>query len=390
MAYIDDLVVYNEHLASYKKGLLSLQDIQAKYNIIKSAYDAEMVKYNKELQDLQAFLNTEGYINRPLGQPLVFTSEPNATKTLSGAFQYMTPAKAQSIKMTNTIHTVTADDLNKGPSDYLWVDPNRTFNVTYTNLSRSFMESTKIEKIVYTITHLGVMSCMFHVHQDPARAVWMTSFIGDGKFRFRPAFYDNEDKVIPLANALFALNSLNSSGTGQVQEYVTSFSGIEPIAINGSSVKNQYGTLIAPTRNDWKNLGSRWDVTEWDVFGSPYEWYGAGVGLVNVDKPNLIVGNLKGGDMWFSFSGRVSSKGTPTNPSQPEAPVPVAIKPWAIRKSGTFKTLNRPSGFFKRRVNGSFTDKSNQHVYDINKPNQGSHRIRKSSVWTGQNKIGAG
>ena len=70
-------------------------------------------------------------------------------------------------------------------------------------------------------------------------------------------------------------------------------------------------------------------------------------------------------------------------------PNPAVIKPWAIRKSGTFKTLNRPSGFFKRRVNGSFTDKSNQHVYDINKPNQGSHRIRKTSVWTGQNKIGA-
>ena len=152
MAYIDDLVVYNGHLTNYKKGLISLQDIQAKYNIIKSAYEAEMVKYNKALQDLQALLNTEGYINRPLGQPLVFTSEPNATKSFSGDFQYMTPAKAQSIITTNTIHTVTADDLNKGPSDYLWVDPGRTFTVTYTNLSRSFMESTKIEKIVYTIT----------------------------------------------------------------------------------------------------------------------------------------------------------------------------------------------------------------------------------------------
>ena len=145
MAYIDDLVVYNEHLANYKKGLISLQDIQAKYNIIKSAYEAEMVEYNKALQDLQALLNTEGYINRPLGQPLVFTSEPNATKSFSGDFQYMTPAKAQSIIMTNTIHTVTADDLNKGPSDYLWVDSGRTFTVTYTNLSRSYMESTKIE-----------------------------------------------------------------------------------------------------------------------------------------------------------------------------------------------------------------------------------------------------
>ena len=209
MAYIDDLVVYNEHLANYKKGLLSLQDIQAKYNIIKSAYDAEMVKYDKALQDLQALLNTEGYINRPLGQPLVFTSEPNATKSFSGDFQYMTPAKAQSLQLTYTIHTVTEDDLNKGPSDYIWVDPGRTFTVTYTNLSKSFMDSTKIEKIVYTITHLGVMSCMFRAYQDPAKTIWFTSFAGDGKFRFRPAFYDKGDKVIPLANALFALNSLN-------------------------------------------------------------------------------------------------------------------------------------------------------------------------------------
>ena len=45
MAYIDDLVVYNEQLSDYKKGLLSPQDIQAKYTAIKTAYDAEMVKY---------------------------------------------------------------------------------------------------------------------------------------------------------------------------------------------------------------------------------------------------------------------------------------------------------------------------------------------------------
>ena len=48
------------------------------------------------------------------------------------------------------------------------------------------------------------MSCMFHVYQDPARTIWFTSFAGDGKFRFRPAFYDKNGKVIPLANALFA------------------------------------------------------------------------------------------------------------------------------------------------------------------------------------------
>ena len=56
MAYIDDLVVYNGQLSDYKNGLLSPQDIQAKYIVIKTAYDAEMVKYNKAIQDLNAFL----------------------------------------------------------------------------------------------------------------------------------------------------------------------------------------------------------------------------------------------------------------------------------------------------------------------------------------------
>ena len=389
MAYIDDLVVYNGQLSDYKNGLLSPQDIQAKYIVIKTAYDAEMVKYNKAIQDLNAFLNTDGHINRPIGQPLVFTSEPNATRTYSGQFQYMTPTKGASIKNTGTIASVTANDLNKGPSDFLWVDPGRTISVTYENLSRSFMDSTKIAKIVYSITHLGSRSCMFHFYQDPAKTLWLTSFPGDGKFSFRPIFYDKEGNVIPLTSALFALNSLNSAGTGGIQEYVSHLSGIEPLLINGSSVKYVNNMLIAPTRNDWKAQGSRWDATEWDVFGSPYEWYGAGVGLVNMLNPNLTVGVIKGGDIWFSFNGRVSSKGTPTKPTAPEAPAGVTLKPWAIRKSGSFKTLNRASGFFKRRINGSFVDKSNQNLYDVNKLNLGSHRIRKSAGWTGQNKIGA-
>ena len=153
MTYIDDLVVYNGQLSDYKKGLLSPQDIQAKYTAIKTAYDAEMVKYNKAIQDLNALLNTEGYINRPLGQPLVFTSEPNATRTYSGQFQYMTASKGSSIKNTGTIASVTANDLNKGPSDFLWVDPGRTVSVTFENLSRSFMVPQPLVILVKSFAH---------------------------------------------------------------------------------------------------------------------------------------------------------------------------------------------------------------------------------------------
>lgn len=65
-----------------------------------------------------------------------------------------------------------------------------------------------------------------------------------------------------------------------------------------------------------------------------------------------------------------------------------SIKPWAIRKAGVFKSLNRASGFFKRR-SGSWQDKSAQPFNAINKEGSATHKVRKSSKWLGQGKIGA-
>lgn len=64
-----------------------------------------------------------------------------------------------------------------------------------------------------------------------------------------------------------------------------------------------------------------------------------------------------------------------------------AIKPWAIRKSGTFKTLNRQSGFFKQRKDG-WKDVSGQPTTAVGKSVSAPHRIRKSGQWLGQGQIG--
>lgn len=69
-------------------------------------------------------------------------------------------------------------------------------------------------------------------------------------------------------------------------------------------------------------------------------------------------------------------------------PLENKIKPWAVRKSGIFKTLSRPSGFFRIRKSNTWVDKSWQIMADIRKPNAGSSRIRKGGIWLGQNKIG--
>lgn len=64
-----------------------------------------------------------------------------------------------------------------------------------------------------------------------------------------------------------------------------------------------------------------------------------------------------------------------------------AIKPWAIRKGGIFKTLNRQSGFFKQRKDG-WKDVSGQPTNTVGKPVSSPHRIRKSGQWLGQGQIG--
>ena len=68
---------------------------------------------------------------------------------------------------------------------------------------------------------------------------------------------------------------------------------------------------------------------------------------------------------------------------------PPDIKPWSIRKSGTFKTLNVPSGIFQIRKGGSWVNKSKMPVTAVNVTNQGTSRIRNSGNWRGQNKFGS-
>ena len=64
-----------------------------------------------------------------------------------------------------------------------------------------------------------------------------------------------------------------------------------------------------------------------------------------------------------------------------------SFKPWAIRKTYTFKTLNRPSGFFKRRIT-TWQDKSEQVQTLVGKEGSTSHKVRQGFKWLGQGKIG--
>ena len=64
-----------------------------------------------------------------------------------------------------------------------------------------------------------------------------------------------------------------------------------------------------------------------------------------------------------------------------------SFKPWAIRKAGIFKTLSRPSGFFKRRIT-TWQDKSEQIQTLVGKEGSATHKVRQGGKWLGQGKIG--
>lgn len=65
------------------------------------------------------------------------------------------------------------------------------------------------------------------------------------------------------------------------------------------------------------------------------------------------------------------------------------FRPMAIRKSGTFKSLNASTGFLKIRKSNAWQDIAKYSDDKVGKENEGSCRIRKSSKWLGQGKFGS-
>lgn len=64
-----------------------------------------------------------------------------------------------------------------------------------------------------------------------------------------------------------------------------------------------------------------------------------------------------------------------------------SFKPWAIRKSGIFKTLNRPSGIFQQRKSG-WQDISAQPSNAVGQAVSAPHSVRRGGQWIGQGQIG--
>ena len=65
------------------------------------------------------------------------------------------------------------------------------------------------------------------------------------------------------------------------------------------------------------------------------------------------------------------------------------FKPWAIRKSGVWKSLDNPTGRFSIRSKGQWIDKSEDSLADVGKVSKGHNRIRKNNQFKQQGKLGS-
>lgn len=144
-----------------------------------------------------------------------------------------------------------------------------------------------------------------------------------------------------------------------------------PVSTPGDGVRVSYDVYIGTTKvydyngntRDVIDLG-REDEIEINVHLDPEETYQGTAFRIIVTYPN---GEFDNSTIRTGF--------TLYNPNPP------VYVPMAIRKSGTWKDLDTNNGKIKRRVSGSWVDKSEESTATIRDVNTGKNRIRKSSVW---------
>lgn len=327
-----------KQLGEYAAKKQKYDEDMVKYNADLAKYNTDMAACNKALEELEQKKNQDGYMTKPSAQMLTFKSEPNAKLSLSGK------------KYTKEEFKSTVRSWNLGPEPwrYAWFDflndnqpedaarvmleKDKPFVATYTNLSNSSFNGTKIAKVEYIYTFKGASGVPLPdklpvvLQKDPADTIWYNDFFADVRINLKARFYDEEGKEIDPTGSLLSFSSLNrGNGSAAIDrdalERVAYFNG-EYIPISGSSIKvHADGGAYADSSNAEKAKGSKFDTAEWDTPTSPNAWYGAIIGKVTNPEISLDMASHKSGTIWFAFSSDVKARGVPMKPVAPTPPV---------------------------------------------------------------------
>ncbi|WP_287710399.1 GbpC/Spa domain-containing protein, partial [Barnesiella sp.] len=288
----------------------------AEYEAAKADYDKNLAKY---MAEMEANKDKDGYLTKPSIQNLIFQSEPQANHTVNKK-----PATEQEIKeITAGMRPETVQALKNTGGGVLYVlQKGQSVTVTYTNILNSSVNGKPIKKVVFTYTLLDSAygdRLLATFENDPTRTLHYLN--GDKYFKLNMdvKFYDENGNLIDPTGSLISFSSLNASFPNNGDwEGVSDFSGTM-IPIAGSSIQAQpNGTYHASTSNSFVGDGSKFDVSDWDVDGSPLEYYGAIAGRAegNINFNILSEGR---GYVWFAFNSNVKAH-TITKPAPPEAP----------------------------------------------------------------------
>lgn len=303
----------NEHnaqlKADYEKKL-------AQYEADKAEYDKNLAKY---MAEMEANKDKDGYLTVPSVQELIFQSEPQANHTVNKQ-----PATEQEIQeITAGMRPETVEALKNTAGGVLYVlQKGQSVTVTYTNILNSSVNGKHIKKVVFTYTLIDSAygdRLLATFDNDPTRTLHYLN--GDKYFKLNMdvKFYDENGNLIDPTGSLVSFSSLNASFPNNGDwEGVSDFSGTM-IPIAGSSIQAQPdGTYHASTSNSYISDGSKFNAADWDVDGSPLEYYGAIAGRAegNINFNILSEGR---GYVWFAFNSNVKAH-TITPPVSPTPP----------------------------------------------------------------------
>ena len=338
---------YDRKLAEYESGSANDKKAQEEYARKKAEYDAAKAKYDSDLREYQSKRGQEGTLAEEISQNLVFNREPTANISFSSNTRFWQIDNMDNFgnakggmktdyandgvgrlvsSMSSPIVLHISDNLKSYPTV---LQPGESITATYTNLSNSSYDNTKLSKVTYTFTNLNSTPTTIFVMSDPtngATAFNFTDRANGSKVRVEMRFFNESGSQIHFdqsAPALISLSSLNRSIYSI--EKVTDYNFLFAKTI-GSSVQEQsngsYGSGIYSTEdNADKSKNSRgWATADWDDTKNPRFYWGSGVGkVVNGDTVRFVMQSSAGGQ-WLAFNSQIAAVAKPTEPTPPTPP----------------------------------------------------------------------
>ena len=354
-----------EITADYERQIRELNEARAKlddYNAKKAEYDKKKKQYDKDLaqyeidkkeyekalEELEKHKHDDGYLKSPIGQPLIFESEPDAVLNVPSweehakgefyrhalALNYLNGNDNASRAKRDIVydHIKNFDDNPNHKGKKVFLKKDKTLIARYTNLKRSYMNGKKISRIEYRYTlkstgNLGGNEIPAFLYSDPTITLRYWSFFSNIKINIEVKMYDEQNNEIDTTGALLDFQSLNRghgyatyNGKNAIEK--VSYHTGTPLEINGSSVKAHIGgNLYADRSNYAKKDGSRYESGEWDSEKSPLNWYGAIVGKQTRSNINFDIESDHCVNVWFAFDSKVKPKDIPKKPTPPVPPV---------------------------------------------------------------------